>query len=279
MRYSYLILLLASLTLWGKVNINTASESELTSLPGVGASKAKNIIEYREIEGEFASVNDLLNVPGFSEALLSKISDEITVSGSSSTSATSTKTEQNSSNSSTDKKIDDIMKRFSNEPSITEVQREALKYAHIDNETYESWIGRAKNQSWLPKMYVKGRTTEKERVGYDQDTYNLGIFDNTTKTTNKDDYIEGRVEFDLRELIFHPDELRVNKEILTSVNQRKKLLEGVTKIYFDRRKNQIDLILNPPKNAKGLLNAKMKIQEQTSILDALTNGYFTKNIK
>ncbi|MBN2694780.1 helix-hairpin-helix domain-containing protein [bacterium] len=277
MRYSYLVLLLASLTLWGKVNINTASESELTSLPGVGASKAKNLIEYREIEGEFTSINEILNVPGFSEALLSKISDQITVSGGS-TSTAPAKTDV-SSNSSTDKKIDDIMKRFSNEPSITEVQREALKYAHIDNETYDSWIGRAKNQSWLPKMYVKGRTTSKERVGYDQDTYNLGIFDNTTKTTNKDDYIEGRVEFDLRELVFHPDELRVNKEILSSVNQRKKLLEGVTKIYFDRRKNQIDLILNPPKNAKGLLNAKMKIQEQTSILDALTNGYFTKNIK
>jgi competence protein ComEA len=46
------------------VNINSASESELTALPGIGPSKAAAIIEYRTTNGPFSSINDLSNVTG-----------------------------------------------------------------------------------------------------------------------------------------------------------------------------------------------------------------------
>lgn len=176
-------------------------------------------------------------------------------------------------------KIDSIIKRFDNEPKIEQVQKEALKYAHINNARFDSWITRAKNQAWLPKIYAKGRLTKKNKDSYDQDDLSIGSFSDQGVTVEDQSYIEAKAEFDLRELVFHPDELRVNKEILTSVKDRKKLLEFVTKLYFDRRKNQVNLVLSPPRSSKGLLNAKMKIMQQTSILDALTNGYFSKNIK
>lgn len=62
-----------------KININTASASELVGLPGLGAFKAQMIVKYRTRRGKFNSVNDLLKVPGFNQAVINKIKDKITV--------------------------------------------------------------------------------------------------------------------------------------------------------------------------------------------------------
>ena len=63
----------------GKININTADASELQKLTGIGPGKAKSIIDYRNKNGPFKSVDDLLNVSGIGEKTLEKIRDEIVV--------------------------------------------------------------------------------------------------------------------------------------------------------------------------------------------------------
>ena len=61
------------------VNINTADQATLESLPGIGQSKAQAIIEYREAHGNFQSVDDLTQVKGIGEKLLAKIKDLVEV--------------------------------------------------------------------------------------------------------------------------------------------------------------------------------------------------------
>ena len=61
------------------VNINKASEVELQTLPGIGASLAGRIIEYRETNGKFKSIEDIKNVSGIGEAKFDSIKDFITV--------------------------------------------------------------------------------------------------------------------------------------------------------------------------------------------------------
>lgn len=63
----------------GKVNINSATEAELTKISGVGASKAKDIIEYREQNGGFKQIEDIKNIKGIGDALFEKIKDSITI--------------------------------------------------------------------------------------------------------------------------------------------------------------------------------------------------------
>lgn len=63
----------------GLVNINRASLSELTAISGIGESRAKAIIDYREKNGGFASVEDIKKVDGIKDGLFSKIKDYITV--------------------------------------------------------------------------------------------------------------------------------------------------------------------------------------------------------
>ena len=62
-----------------RVNINTADESQLTTLTGIGATRAKAIIAYREENGPFAAIEDIMNVQGIKEGTFAKIKDEIVV--------------------------------------------------------------------------------------------------------------------------------------------------------------------------------------------------------
>ena len=63
-----------------KININKASVEELTSLSGIGEAKALAIIEYRETNGAFREIADIMKVSGIGEALYNKIKDDIDVS-------------------------------------------------------------------------------------------------------------------------------------------------------------------------------------------------------
>ena len=63
----------------GLVNLNRATEAELMTLSGIGESKAKEIIRYREAKGGFQKPEDLMNIPGIKEGVFNKIRDQITV--------------------------------------------------------------------------------------------------------------------------------------------------------------------------------------------------------
>lgn len=64
-----------------KININTATVEELTILPGIGESSAKQIVEYRQNNGPFYSIDDLKKVKGVSHNRLKEIRKYITVGG------------------------------------------------------------------------------------------------------------------------------------------------------------------------------------------------------
>lgn len=61
------------------VNINTASLEELDTLPGIGPTTAQKIIDYREANGAFARIEDIVNVSGIGSATFEDIKDLITV--------------------------------------------------------------------------------------------------------------------------------------------------------------------------------------------------------
>ena len=65
----------ASQTRPGTVDVNSASSEELESLPGIGEVKASSIIRYRQLNGPFPSVDDLLAVQGIGPATLDTIRD------------------------------------------------------------------------------------------------------------------------------------------------------------------------------------------------------------
>ena len=63
----------------GIVNLNTASKEQLMSLPGIGESRAEDIIRYRKESGGFQNIEEIMSVPGIKESAYLKIKDSITV--------------------------------------------------------------------------------------------------------------------------------------------------------------------------------------------------------
>jgi competence protein ComEA len=70
---------LFALPVLAAVNINAASQSELEAVKGVGPSKAKAIIAYRDAHGGFQSLEELDNVKGFGKASIDKLKGELSV--------------------------------------------------------------------------------------------------------------------------------------------------------------------------------------------------------
>ena len=62
-----------------RVNLNTATREELMTLSGIGQTRAENILAYREAHGKFRSIEELTEVSGISEGILSQIKDQIRV--------------------------------------------------------------------------------------------------------------------------------------------------------------------------------------------------------
>ena len=61
------------------VNLNTATQRDLETLPGIGAATAARIIEYRTKKGPFKKIEELMNVQGIGEKSFLKIKPQITV--------------------------------------------------------------------------------------------------------------------------------------------------------------------------------------------------------
>lgn len=75
-----LVLMTLSAVAFGAVDINSASEMELSKVKGVRVKDAKSIVHYRAKHGHFKTIKDLEKVPGFSAKKVAKLSKELTVS-------------------------------------------------------------------------------------------------------------------------------------------------------------------------------------------------------
>ncbi len=76
---SFLAGLLLSASAWAAVDVNTATQSELEAVKGIGPAKAKAIVEHRQKNGAFKSVDDLAGVKGFGKASVAKLKGELAV--------------------------------------------------------------------------------------------------------------------------------------------------------------------------------------------------------
>jgi competence protein ComEA len=68
-----------SVSAWAAVDLNTATQAELETVKGIGPVKAKAILEYRKKNGNFKSVDELDNVPGFGKKTVDAVKKEVSV--------------------------------------------------------------------------------------------------------------------------------------------------------------------------------------------------------
>lgn len=170
-----------------------------------------------------------------------------------------------------------ILARFKHEPTVREMQKVAIRYALVNQDRIANLFVRARFAGWLPEF--------RARYNYNTDDDRTTSFPTptspilTSQATDLDHRFEFRATWSLDELVFNRNELSVYRELKRLVELRTDILKEITKLYFERRRLQVDLILNPPRSLLNRVRRMLRLQELSADLDGLTGGYFSRRLK
>lgn len=171
---------------------------------------------------------------------------------------------------------DDVLAQFKNEPTIAQVQTMVLEYSKTDAHYVEGWLAASKSAAALPELTLS--------YGYDYkygDNYDY-IDSASTLTDGGADVghaVDVKAKWNLDKLVMSSEEIRVINEAQDVVKLRDKVLDEVTRLYFDRRRLQVDMLLGGQQDVKTQLKNELRLEELTAQLDAYTGGRFSKAVK
>lgn len=164
--------------------------------------------------------------------------------------------------------LEDYEFYFRDEPTIEEVQREAIKYAEVYPEKIKNWRTQARLKAFVPEFdlnYYKtisiygGATYERVIIGPRDWNFSL--------------------KWDLGDFIWSTDQTSIDVRSRLMVQLRDDILDEVNRLYYERRRVKLSLLLDPPQDLKQRLEKQIRLEELTAGLDALTGGYFSKRLK
>lgn len=255
------------------LDLNRATQQELQQLPGVGESTAARIVEHRTENGPFGSVDDLAKVRGIGAASLERLREHVHVGGLDLNARSLPAADPNEAS---EANVRRLLERYKNEPSVREVHEAAARYAEVHPELIQSWRIRSRLSALGPQVRGDYRYQTDGRLRVAQGGSSEPSRSEDESWRHQPNV---RAQLDLDRLIFNPDELRVSNEIVDLVRLRESVLDQVTKIYYERRRLQLELDMTPPKDLAGRVRKELRLQELVADLDSLTGGFFSKRLR
>jgi len=171
--------------------------------------------------------------------------------------------------------IDDLREQvqFHHEPGINEVHQLAIDYAEVNYEKIKKWRVLARKKALLPDLSVG-----LDRGAADLFHWNTGA--NPDELQKGRDYIDWDISlsWDLADFVWSTDQTTIDSRSKLMVELREDILDQVTRLYFERRRIQVELIANEVQNPLLMIDKDMRIAELTALIDALTGGEFSKRI-
>jgi hypothetical protein len=172
-----------------------------------------------------------------------------------------------------DPRVQRELQKLEEEPSIQEAQSAALKFFNIDADTVSSMRSRASYKALVPSIGARIRGNEStialDRVDILVDQNGPAVLDSGTGTVLE---YEVSALWDFSRLVFNAEVLDVSSLVVL----QEAILKEITRIYYTRRRLQVDLILTPPSDPATKLSKELRIEELTATLDAMTGNLFSK---
>ena len=151
--------------------------------------------------------------------------------------------------------IRQAIRSFDHEPDVYAVQDATLDHRELHGTDLDRWTRRARRSAWVPQIQAQAswldqrdiRHRFRENIRADDDGF---YAPNTAQHHLDDDFrFRGlyslRMTFDLSQLVFHRQELVIQREVAHRWSAREHLLQEVTELYFARRRHQVALIILP----------------------------------
>jgi len=173
--------------------------------------------------------------------------------------------------------LDNIQKLLTSEPNVREVQKAVIKYSNTRNGKIRLWQTSSRLRALLPDISTswgakQGNNIDLDRGGTkDPDQYIAGPND-----WDKDFDID--FTWDLGDILFSPSQTSIDVREKLMVELRDELVSEVTRLYFERRRLQFELLVQKPTGQEALKDW-VRLDELTAQIDGMTGGMFTKKIK
>lgn len=254
------------------VDVNSATREQLESLPGIGAKIASEIVRERDENGPYAGLDDLQGrVGSLTASVMGKARSHLRVAAAEQVLIQEGKVVSK-------EVVRKVLMRFAGEPSVREVQTRAIEYVRVHPDIVDSWRTRARVRALAPRFSAEGQGT------LDNDLRKVTNLDKTeAEIESTTDTNTGRLtleaRWDLDRLIFEPQEMAVSREAVRTANLRDRVLEEVTRRYFERRRLQVDLELQPPTDLTDRVRKELRLQELTADIDSFTGGWFSEKLE
>ena len=172
--------------------------------------------------------------------------------------------------------IKEAIARLDGEPKLERLKSAALKLADADVEGARGWM-RATN--WAAVLPVVKFTAEHDMERDESIDRYQDEPDRWGADTDRDLGLQVSAQWNLGEIVFNPDEVRVYGALANRAARREALLSVLVSYYFERRKLQLTELLSPASDPMAVLEVKMRIEELTSLIDALTGGLLSRYLK
>lgn len=173
-------------------------------------------------------------------------------------------------------KVKEILEKFVNEPTVQEVQAWTVDYAKVGADVVQGMFSRARLSAFLPRFQSQVDRIYEHDESLDQQA---GAADQLGIDTDNDLRLRFRADWQMSQWLFNPLELRVASEAGDIAQLREDLLTAVTKVYFERRRLQIELVLEPPTDLAVAVKKELRLQELTATLDAYTGAKFSEALR
>ena len=173
------------------------------------------------------------------------------------------------------RKLDDLKR----EPSVRQVQEAALQYFRVNSSQVESMRSRARMKALAPVFEVAGGYTQSD-LGDRSTNAEAGFVDLqndpwvTRGSEGRGWNARAKMTLNLPQLIFNSEEL----DVASLAGLVEGLLKESTRLFFMRRRLQVDMILLPPTDTATKLSKELRIEELTGLLDAMTGGWFQQQL-
>ena len=267
---SYLFSLGFSLAI-AEVPINSATPEQLASIDGIDMDTASKIIAFRQQRGQIANLESLRAI-NLSEVTLDRIRKNVVVDYRFSNDPVTGGKKYSS--------VKEVLAEFRNEPDVRQVQSMAMLYSKTNPELVEGWLQSVKRAYALPKLNLQYEKQLDSSTRFDYVPTESGTsFEEDYAQVADDDKVVVKLEWRLDKLVMSSEQIRVINESQKTVKLREKLLDEVTRLYFDRRRLQVEGLLQPATSIQDRIEHELRLQEMTANLDALTGGQFSVAIQ
>jgi hypothetical protein len=170
----------------------------------------------------------------------------------------------------------EALRRLKKEPSCPDVQKAALAYFNINKERVESLRRGAAYKGLMPIFELSGGFAQSR---LDEDTTdNIWYPGNVWLEKGAGGYswdARAKLAWNLPLLVFNAEEL----DVASLAGLVQSILKEVTRLYYMRRRLQMDLVLNPPADEGTRLTKELRLEELTALLDAMTGGFFERELR